>query len=303
MKKLIFIPLLIISVCANSWAQKRDKGVPVEANIEVLMEGNYSKAEIREKAIQAAKIKAMGEKFGYSIIQGINTQTKSSSGKEVMTMTSISEVSNTTVKGEWVSDDEGFPKTRFVVRDKGEEQEIWLLCEVRGRARKLEQVQVAFEAFPYNCQEPRKCNNGQFRHQDSMFLYFKTPVSGYLSVFMLEEGLVYRLLPYSQMRETYESVVPVLADKEYLLFDPTHRAYFAGFGMVDEYGLETNAEGEPLSNMLYIIFSTQPFNKPALSEKDGLKTIELPQFQEWLNKNRSLDKNFQVSQFSITVNK
>ncbi|MCU0447356.1 MAG: hypothetical protein MUE85_20865 [Microscillaceae bacterium] len=303
MKRLIFTLLFIISLGTNVWAQKRDRGEPVEASIEVLMEGNYSKVEIREKAIQAAKIQAMGEKFGYSIIQGINTQTKSTTGSQVMTMTNISEVSNTMVKGEWISDDTGYPKTRFVVRDKGEEQEIWLLCEVRGRARKVEQAQVAFESFPYNCQEPHKCNNGQFRHQDSMFLYFKTPVSGYLSVFMLEEGLVYRLLPYAQMRETYESVVPILADKEYLLFDPTHRDYFAGFGIVDEYGLETNAAGEPLANLLYIIFSTKPFNKPALTEKDGLKTIELNQFQEWLNKNRALDKNFQVSQFSITVNK
>lgn len=304
MKRIYILLFLHLFLIVYAQAQKRkNKPVRVSAKIAVLMEGNYSKTEIKNKAVQAAKIKAMGDEFGYAIIQGINTQTSSTSGDAVMTSTNISEVSNTMVKGEWVADDAGYPKTRFSIRDKGDDQEIWLECEVKGVARELQEARVDFQAFTYNCREPEKCGTQAFRENDSMFLYFRTPASGYLSVFMWEKGLVYRLLPYAQMKDTYESVVPVEADKEYLLFSPEHRDYFEEFHLVDEYGLTLPEDGEPLSNVVYVIFSPAPFHKPVLEEEDGIKYLELLTFQNWINKNKGLNKNFQVSKFNIVVNK
>ncbi|GAB4406386.1 MAG: hypothetical protein OHK0053_32640 [Microscillaceae bacterium] len=297
-----FLMLMLAPVAAG--AQKKNRGlVTVEAQIEVLMEGNYSKAAIEQKAIQAAKIQALGQEFGYAIVQGINTQSRTQSGTNgVMTTDQMAEVSNTLVKGEWVSDQEGFPKLRYTLRDKEDRQEIWLICEVKGKARPIEEAAIDLETYAYNCDDPPRCASGQFRNHDSMFLFFRTPVKGFLSVFMLEEGLVYRLLPYAQMKDVYESAVPVEADREYRLFSPQHRTYFPGFTMVDEYGLVTPAPGQPLANLVYVVFSTQPFNKPVLQEKDGLKTLSQEDFQDWLNRNRGLDKNFQVRLFGITVN-
>jgi hypothetical protein len=274
----------------------------VEAKIEVRMEGNYSKAAMEQKAIQAAHIQALGQEFGYAIVQGINTQTKSISGQTVMTTDQMSAISNTMVKGEWVSDQAGFPKLRYTLRDKGNEQEIWLICEVKGKAREIEQAEVVFETFVFNCQEPRKCNSGQFTNGDSMYLYFRTPTKGYLSVFMIEGGMVYRLLPYAQMEGQYESCVKVEADKEYLLFSPEHRQYFEGFPLVDEYELNTADDGQPLANLVYVLFSSEPFAKPTLTEYEGIKTIDINDFQKWINRNKGLDKNFQVSTFGVTVN-
>ncbi len=296
----------------NSYAQdkkekkekkEKDKIVRVSSKVEILMEGDYTQNSMKEKAIQACKIQAMGDEFGYAIIQGINTQTKSVTGASVMTTSKLNEVSNTLVKGEWISDDAGYPKTKFSIRDKGDKQEIWLECEVRGKARKIQESKVSFETFTYNCQEPQKCNTGQFKHEESMYLYFKTATKGFLSVFMLEDGLVHRLLPYTQMQDTYESVVPVEADKEYLLFSPKHRDYFPDYPLVDEYEMQTQEDGSPVSNLVYVIFSTKPFAKPLLTEKDNFKVIDLPKFQEWLNKNQGLDKNLQVKRMSVTVNK
>lgn len=283
------------------WAQK-DKGRPVSARIEVLMEGAYSKAAIEKQAVQAAKVQAIGTEFGYAIIQGINTQTNSESGDNVFTSTRITEVSSTLVKGEWVSDDKGYPKLNYSIREKNGTQEIWLTCEVRGRARELQQAEADFVAYPFNCQEPEKCKDGVFKNEDSMFLYFKTPVSGYLSVFLLEQGTVYRLLPYALMQGEYESTVPVQSDQEYRLFSPEHREYFKDFPLVDEYGLETGDDGAPLSNFLYVIFSTQAFKKPQMEEANGLKYMDVDDFQKWLNKNRSLHPDFQVQMLNIVVN-
>ncbi len=299
----INLSILFIFLSISCVFGQRQKLINVEAKIEVRMEGNYSKADIEQKAIQAAQIQALGEEFGYAIVQGINTQTRSTSGNNVMTTEQLSSVSNTLVKGEWIKNTAGFPKLRYTLKEKGDTQEIWLICEVKGQARAIEQAEVLFETFAYSCQEPRKCNSGQFAHGESMFLYFNTPVKGFLSVFMQENGVVYRLLPYAQMDGNFESHVEVEADKEYFLFSPQHRNYFKGFPLVDEYGLETYEDGEPLANLIYVVFSTKPFNKPTLREVDGIKTVDLNDFQNWINRNRGLDKNFQVSTFGIVVNK
>ncbi|NJO00712.1 MAG: hypothetical protein HC880_02610 [Bacteroidia bacterium] len=110
MKKYLFLICIVWGSTSLLSAQKKDKGQKVSAQIEVLMEGNYSKAALQEKAIKAARVKAMGDAFGYAIVQGISTQTKSTSGDEILTSTTINEVSNTLVKGEWIADDPGYPK-------------------------------------------------------------------------------------------------------------------------------------------------------------------------------------------------
>ena len=305
MKNLLLLSTIYIIFISTAFAQrnKKNKLVRVSAKIEVLMEGNYSKAALKEKAIQTARIQAIGDEFGYAIVQGISTQTKTTVGESVLTSSTLNEVSNTLVKGEWVADDEGYPKTRFVIRDKGDDQEIWLLCEVKGVARPIEEAEVDFETFAYNCNEPEKCNSGFFKNHDSMFLYFKSPIKGHLSVFMWEEGLVYRLLPYALMEGDYESTVPIEADKPYYLFSPEHRDYFPGFALVDEYGLETYEDQDLLSNFVYVIFSTKPFKKPLMEENEGLKYMKLEDFQGWLNENRGLNKEFQVKKFNIQVNR
>jgi hypothetical protein len=304
MKKHIFWVVIVYFTSFYVFAQRKEKEklVRVGAKIEVLMEGNYSKEALKQKAIEMARLKAMGDEFGYSIVQGINTQTKTLSGQTVLTTSALNEVSNTMVKGEWVSDDSGFPKTKFMVREKNGDQEIWLECEVKGRAKKITEAKVNFETFPYKCQDdPKKCQTTQFKNQESMFLYFKTSVKGFLSVFMLEEGKVYRLLPYKDMTDNLESCVPVMPDREYKLFSPNHRNYFEGFGLVDEYGLTLGEDKMPLSNMIFVVFSEKEFKKPLMEEKEGLRFLGLTKFQEWLNQNKGFDKTFQVQRIPISV--
>jgi len=286
------------------WAQKnKTKTIRVNAKIEVLMEGAYSKEAIKQKAIEAARIQALGEAFGYSIVQGINTQTKNQSGDVVLTTSKLTEVSNTLVKGEWIADDKGYPKTKFVIRDKEDDQQIWLLCEVSGTARAITEAPVQFSSFAYKCNEPEKCPTSEFKHGESMFLHFKSPVKGFLSVFIQEDGKMYRLLPYRQMKDSYESHVPVEADKSYQLFSPQHTSYFPESPIVDEYGLELPADGTPLSNLVYVVFSTKPFAKPLLQpDAQGILTTDIKSFQTWLNQQKGLDKSFQFSRLPIVVN-
>ncbi len=304
MKPLLILLILNSLACLPTWAQKtKNKTTRVSAKIEVLMEGTYSKDAIKQKAIEAARMQALGEQFGYAIVQGINTQTKTQSGNVVLTSAKLTEVSNTLVKGEWIEDDKGYPKTQFVIRDVKDDQQIWLLCEVSGKARAITEAPAQFNSFTYKCDEPANCPTSEFKHGESMFLYFKTPIKGYLSVYLQEDGKIYRLLPYRQMAGEFESHVPVDADKPYQLFSPKHTQYFANFPIVDEYGLELHADGTPLANLVYVIFSTKPFTKPLLQpDEQGIMTTELKAFQTWLNTQKGLDKAFQFSRLPVMVN-
>jgi hypothetical protein len=221
----------------------------------------------------------------------------------VLTNSKLTEVSNTLVKGEWVEDDKGFPKTKFMIREQKDDQQIWLLCEVSGKARAITEAPISFKTFTYKCDEPEKCPTGEFKHGESMFLYFQSPVQGYLSVYMQEEGKVYRLLPYREMQGEYQSHVPVQADKPYQLFSPKHTQYFANFPTVDEYGLEVHKDGTPISNLVFVVFSTKPFAKPMLQpDSNGILAIDQKDFQSWLNQQKGLDKAFQYARLSVVVN-
>ena len=147
--------------------------------------------------------------------KSINTQSSNISGNQILTNSKLIEISNTLVKGEWIADEKGYPKTEFVIRNtKDDDQQIWLLCEVRGTGRAIVEASVDFKTFTYSCDEPEKCASNLFKDGQSLFLYFKSPVKGYLSVFMQEAGEVFRLLPYRDMTSDYESCVPVEADRK-----------------------------------------------------------------------------------------
>jgi len=56
-------------------------------------------------------------------------------------------------------------------------------------------------------------------------------------------------------------------------------------------------------NRIFVVFSSNKYNKPLLTEKDGLKALDFKKFQVWLNKNKGLDKNFQTQLIDVVIKK
>lgn len=274
---------LLILTSTYSLAQKKFNA---KGEAQVKVEDKRSKAETKEKVLQLAKINAIENVLGTYVEQETNIDLEDGEF-------SFKILGTTRVKGEWLktksqkfSEDLKEVKTKF-----GKSTEIWITCKIEGVVREIVTPKLAFITNALNCPQP-ECRTTRFLDGESFYLYFKTPSDGYLSVYIVEEDVVYRMLPYQEMAAPYIDAVPVQFDKNYIFFAQSkEHNYFSDFhySKIDEIGMETNVEKEYLK--LYIVFSKEKFSKPIL--KDGIvindgslpKSLSAKKFDEWIVQN------------------
>jgi hypothetical protein len=272
---------------------------------------NQSIREIKDHARELATIDALEKAFGRVVIQGNSTYiTNLQSGQKVETNTVFNTIANTSVKGEVVEvrKEEYFNVNGTTVIDGKKVPVMEIRCEIEIRAKEITAPPVEFVSYPLGCAD-EKCRSTSFRNNDILYLFFSTPVSGYISVFLDDKADAQCLYPYSTMGEEFEGGVPVEADKKYILFSTKPEFnYFPGKNyLTDTYQLYCNNSQD--MNRLFIIFSKSPLNKPFLIGVQEIeKGYQLPKslrsedFQRWLNKYRSMEKSgVQVSIIDITI--
>lgn len=320
MKKLIIILTLIISLpflCLSQRKTKKTKIVTIKGSWQIELLNTMSRAEAEEQVTNLAIINALENEFGKVVIQGNSTYVKNNTdGEKIQSQTSFNMIANTTVAGEVVEvleknfeDIESF--------DDNKTKRIDIKCTVKIKARKKIKTPIEFEAFPLGCTD-KKCKTTEFKNYDDFYMYFKSPISGYLTIFLDDSEESYRLLPYQNTNSKYEGGMPIKADKEYYLFstDPKYNYDHNPDFEEDTYQLTT--EGIKDLNRLFIIFSKSPLNKPSLEKninKESLsdKTIEqgfsIPsslsseKFQKWLIKNNSIRNDMQIMPIDISITK
>ena len=284
-----------------------------------------SKVEAEQKAQDLATIDALEKAFGRVVVQGNATYISNvNSGEKVETNTTFNMIANTSVKGEVVEVlDVNYSEVKGYRTVNGKREEITdIKCEITVLAKEIVEIPVEFDAYTLSC-DNINCKSTEFVDGSDFFMYFKSPVSGYLSIYLDMTGETLRILPYMEMPENYESGFPVKADNEYIFFSTAPEHNYKGekeFYLVDE--LELTAEKEIDLNRIFVVFSTSPINKPKLKqenknldnrflsefEKDkGYKmpySLRSEDFQDWLNKNRSYRKEeMQVSIIDISIRK
>jgi len=262
-----------------------------------LINEQISVAEFKYRVLETAKFKALADEFGTMLVQGSDMVVQNQNTSSNISMTNIS---NALVKGEWVKSD--VEECKWILDQKGKEQQLYLECKVSGKAREISFAQTTFQANTLNCTDVKTCATTQFKNKQNLFLQFKAAKAGYLAVFMREQNKVYRLLPYTSMKESMDDCVPVEADKDYILFSYRHKDYFAGESRSTmEYGLYT--ESERMFNRIYVLYSPKPFTKPMMSLVDGLKTQEPEAFAEWLNRLKATNPELQEKVIFVSVEK
>jgi hypothetical protein len=272
-----------------------------------------SRLEIENKVREYATINALEKAFGSVIIQGNATYiSNEQSGDKVHTNTVFNTIANTSVKGEVVRVlDEKFTDVEGYKILEGQKVKILdVRCDIVIMAREIITPPVDFVSFPLASTD-EKSKATAFKNNEDFYLYFSSPVSGYLTVYLDDNTESHCLYPYSTMSAEFEGGVPVKADEEYVLFSTKPEFnYFPDMGIrVDAYKLYTNKSQE--MNRLFIIFSRTPLNKPQLSPvRDIEDKYKLPKylpseaFQKWLNKYRSMEKaNVQVEIVDIVIRK
>ncbi|MCU0462070.1 MAG: DUF4384 domain-containing protein [Bacteroidales bacterium] len=299
---LVFAPVLLFS----------QKSVKVTGTAQVEFPDNMTRQDVKNHAQELATIDALEKAFGRVVIQGNSTYLSNvQTGKQTETKSVFNTIANTSVKGEVLNvinvEFTDLTGTRTIEGKK--ETYVEMKCDIEIEAREITTPPVNFMAYTLNCTDER-CKTTDFRIDDPLYMFFSSPSSGYISIFLDEDGNTQCLYPYNTMPAEFEGGVPVAADKKYILFsEKPEFNYFKGKKYITPYLLYTTS---PRSiNRLFIIFSKQPLNKPSLSDvqvvEGGYKlprSLKSEDFQRWLNKYRSYEKaNVEVDYIDITITK
>ena len=278
-----------------------------------------SKTEAKDKALELAKINALENAFGTLIVQGntIFIENKKT-GEKVETKTTFKMIGNTAVKGEIIQ----VLKTDYketVQKEKINRKKVevtYIDCEISLEAKELTDSKIETQAFTLNKLDIIKPVT-DFYEGDDLYLYFKSPVNGYLAVYLDDGEQAQCLLPYRKMPAGMEEAMPIIADKEYIFFSdkPQYNYFKDDFFAEDTYELVASSEKD--INRLYVVFSKQLLNKPILGTNSDNKLLiefeknnyELPRvinsnaFQEWLIKVQQIRNDIQISDIMISIEK
>lgn len=276
MKRSVLISLLLC-VVASIYAQKTEK---VTATYTYYAPENVTLEEAKRTALDRAKLSAIADAFGTLVTQSNSTVISSENGE---TNSRFFSLGGSDVKGEWI---ETIKDPEYSIGYEG--NMLVVSVEVSGRIREIISASVDFTAKILRNGADEKFESSEFRSGDDMYLYFKSPIDGYLAVYLLDETSqdVFCLLPYMA---SGEGAYIIEHDKPYIFFSSKYAE--TNPGLVDEYTLTCGREVE--INDIYVIFSHNPFTK---ANADELKSDLLPRqmaykdFQKWLVNNKKRDR-------------
>ena len=293
--------LMVFLGPSETFAQKKFK---TKGEAQIRIENDMSKDAARTKARELAIVNAIENVLGTYVEQETNIDI--SQGQANFKI-----IGNNRVKGEWLeTDKEEFKEESRLSEKKGNKEfEVWLTCQISGSVREILKPKLDFQAEPLSCPKSN-CRTTDFGNGEQLYVYFRSPSSGFLSIYAVQDDqTAYRLLPYQEMEAPYEDAIPVKADYEYIFFSqqPGH-SYFSDFSIykVDEMVMETTKDKEFMQ--LYMVFSTEKFSKPILNSgkvvEQGLlpKSLTQSRFEEWIQNNRiyNPDFNYEVINLSIS---
>lgn len=304
--KIKFILILILISPILTIAQN-EKGIKAKGEYLTKFETNNFEL-FRAKCIELARINAIENTFGKVIMQGNSTYIQNSTNNlKNENYNSFNFISDTYVNGEWLNDIEKPKIEYYTQKGSNNEDELWFKVTVFGYISELKSTPTNFNFITLFCDNEENCETETFREGQSLFSKFKTPESGFLSIYLdiPSENRTYKLLPYKYSKDI--SSIKVVADKEYVFFSKNLNLLKDS---VDELKAYLSIANKPEVNKLFIIFSPEKdINKPILSASDNYnKILELPDsinsmdFQKWIQKIKIYNKGIQILTKYITIN-
>lgn len=201
----VFILLMLLNLLSIS-AQEIEK---VHGEYTYHVPDNVSLEEGKRTALERAKIQALADAFGTLVSQNNSTIIKNENGKSSVDFLSIG---GSDVKGEWI-ETIGEPKFDIFY----ESNMLTIKVTIVGKAREIKNANIDFEAKLLRNGTEEKFESDEFRNGDDLYLYFKSPINGYLAVYLLDENTqqVFCLLPY---KSSGEPAYKIVHDKPYIFF-------------------------------------------------------------------------------------
>lgn len=250
-------------------------------------------AQAKQTALQRARLEGLIREFNETVYQSNTSVVSNRNGESNIDIYSIG---GSDARGEWIED------TNEPEYEVFYEQEMLVVnVKVCGKAREVKSASVAVDAKVLRNGTLPKYESGEFNAGDDMYLYFRSPVAGYVLVYLLDRAsqTVYCLLPY---RDSQQGNVQVRADKDYVFFHRDKR--YNNWQEIDEYTL--TAENPVEWNDIYILFSPHPFYKAASntpSSEYAPKELPFKDFEKWLVRCRTKDPELVVEKRQVKITK
>ncbi len=251
-----------------------------------------SRADCERQALNGARAKALAEKFGTVVTQDTYQRDVVSDRGE---STYFSMLNESALKGEWIADVKE-PEFSYELDSDGY---YVVTCKVTGKAKEISNESVDFVAAVLRNGTRTVHADTRFRSGDDMYLYLKSPVDGYVAVYLVDDSNnVYCLLPYLNHAG---GEVKVKHNREYVFFDPASAD--SDHGEVDE--LVMTAENELEHNRLYVVLSPNPFSKATdnYTAENMPRSLSYDDFTKWLVKCRKYDSKMGVRIMNLEIQK
>lgn len=280
---------LLLTVCIGLSAQKTKK---VRGEYTYYAPENVSLEEAKRTALERAKIQLIAEEFGTVVAQTNTTFVENINGHSSVDFQSLG---GSEVKGEWI---ETIGEPEYDI-SYGQYMSV-VKVRVEGRIREIKNAKVEFTAKILCNGTEERFERSDFKDGDYLRFSFKSPVDGYLAVYLLDTNRdAYCLLPY---RYDADGKVLVEHGKQYVFFSATVASHNEA-AMVDEYYMTCEKGME--TNFIYIIFSPNSFTKAddKLAEENLPRMLPYDKFQEWINRCRRRDNEMAVEVKQITIRK
>lgn len=170
---------------------------------------NVTPEQAKQTALQRAKVQALADEFGTVVTQNNATRVENNNGQSDIGMISLG---GSEVKGEWI-ETIGEPQFELIGYENG--TMVWK-CTVTGKAREIVSDKPIFDAHLLRNGTEGKFKSDEFRSGDDLFLQFRSPVDGYLNVYLDDgQGHVAAMLPY---RSQGFGATEIKGNKDYTFF-------------------------------------------------------------------------------------
>lgn len=282
---LILLSWVMLPLCLL--AQKTVKAC---ATFTYYAEGNETVNQAKQKALEGAKLQAIAQTFGTFISQSTTSSDRVENGQEE---NYFFQLSDSEVKGEWMED---VSEPQYQVEYA--QEMLIVTCTMCGMVREISNAATDFDAMILRNGTEQRFADTRFRAGDDIFLWFRSPVNGFVAVYLIDEQMTaYCLLPYLNNATGQH---PVKHNEEYVFFSKQKAQQNT---YADEYKLTCDNTAE--HNRLYVIFSPVPFTKALDNqENEGLpRQLSYEEFNKWLGKCRRHDAKMGVKVMHIEIKK
>lgn len=253
---------------------------------------NIDLEKAKQIALERVKVQLIADEFGTVVSQNNATTVKNSNGKSDIDFVSVG---GSEVRGEWI---ETIGEPDFMPSfDNGQ---MIIKVHIKGKIREIVSADINFKALVLRNGTEDKYEDDTFKSGDDLFLSFTSPISGYVAVYLVDnDGTAFCLLPYQNQEQ---GNVKINANERYVFFSEKLspqdlKAY------VDEYTMMCSHSQE--LNQIYVVFSPNIFVKATDGKREETLPRELSNedFQKWLARNRTRDKDMTYKKIAISIGK